>query len=278
MPDDQTVPPLDGAVITGVRLVDQITRPERRGFRSVSLPGHLLHVVTDGRVELRASGVREVFGPGESVWYYENETVNGRILDAPWTFYTVNFTAPALAPPSPGERVKPVGPLLIERMESLLQTWRDVTAAPTLRHLRIHALLLEVLLEVLPEQAHAHRVDEPTLLWWTIEEKLRADLSQPIDLRLLQRLSGRSQRSIIRACHLAVGTSPIKRIRQLRLSYARGLVQLSKLPMTDIALQVGYGRVQEFSRDYHKHLGVTPTEDRKTGPSYRQLELPDNAE
>ena len=95
------------------------------------------------------------------------------------------------------------------------------------------------------------------------------DLSQPIDLRFLQSLSRRSRHSIIRACHLAVGTAPMKRVKEIRLSYARGLVLYSRLPMTEIALGVGYSRTQELSRDYRKRYGVTPTEDRQAGPDYR---------
>jgi transcriptional regulator GlxA family with amidase domain len=35
-------------------------------------------------------------------------------------------------------------------------------------------------------------------------------------------------------------------------------------------MRVGYGRVQEFSRDYHRRFGVRPRDDRRAGPNYRQ--------
>ena len=106
-------------------------------------------------------------------------------------------------------------------------------------------------------------------LWWEIESKLREDLSQPIDLNYIQRMVKRSVRTIIRACYLSVGKPPMKRVKELRLSYARGLVVHSDLSMTEVAFRVGYGRVQEFSRDYRKAYGTTPSEDRKSGPDYR---------
>ena len=62
----------------------------------------------------------------------------------------------------------------------------------------------------------------------------------------------------------------MKRVKQLRLSQARGMLQFSQLSISEIAYDVGYERVQEFSRDYRKHFGCTPTEARREGPDYRK--------
>lgn len=248
-----------------VALVDRITRREAMSFQAVSLPGHLLHAVVSGRAEQTVNGVRQELRPGDAVWYYENEEVQGRVVEPPWTFYTVNFTAPTLSPPPFQERVKFLGPSLIRRMEALFDTWRDASAPPATRHVRVHAMLLDLLLQLLPESVQAFRMDSVTHLWWEVEAKVRADLARPIDMKFLERLSGRSQRTLVRACRLAVGESPMKRVKELRLSYARGLVQLSELTMSQIACRTGYGRVQEFSRDYHRQFGITPSEDRSRG-------------
>jgi len=276
MPQEELIGPLEGPVIQNVNLVDRLTRSERLPFRAVSGPGHTIHVVTSGRVEQKFCGMEQAFGPKTTVWYYENESGQGRILEAPWTFYTCNFTAPTLMPPPAQDRVRPASEEVVRRAESLFLAWRDTNGSPTVRHLRVHALLLEILLELLPESPQPLRVDSPTRLWWDIEAKLRADLSQPISMAILQKLGRRSQQRIVQACRLAVGVGPMKRIKQVRLSYARGLVQCSQLSMSEIAYRIGYGRVQEFSRDFRRHVGVTPTEDRQRGPQYRELELPDH--
>ena len=271
-------PAVQGAILQDVMLVDRITRTQRGPYRAVSLPGHLVHVVVSGQVEQRTGGVTERYGAGDSTWYYQNEPLRGRILDVPWTFYSVNFHAPTLPPPPFGGHVKRVGPETIARMEALLKTWRDRAAPAVLRHLRLHAQLLELLTDLVPKETQAHRIDAGTQLWWRIETMLRADLSRPIDLAYLRKLTHRSQRSIFQACHLATGLPPMRRVRQLRLSYARGLVQLSDLSFSEIAYRVGYRRVQELSRDYRKHFGITPTQDRRAGPSYRRIERPRNME
>jgi transcriptional regulator GlxA family with amidase domain len=47
------------------------------------------------------------------------------------------------------------------------------------------------------------------------------------------------------------------------MSLARGLVRHSELGIGEIARQVGYSRVHEFSRDYRKHFALAPTADRR---------------
>ncbi|MFG0264140.1 MAG: helix-turn-helix domain-containing protein [Rhodopirellula sp. JB055] len=262
-------PTMSGAIITEVALVDQVKRRERGAFRSESLPGHLIHVCTAGEVEQRSAGVSQRFGAGDAIWYHENEIVQGKVLQPPWKFFTVNFRAPSLLPPPLDQRVCSVSESTLERMDRLLSVWRDRNDSEVKRHLLVHAILLEVIADLLPAQTQGLRIDTPAQLWWEIVSELRTNLDGSIDLRLLERMSGRSQRSIARACRLATGMPPMKRVKQIRLSYARGLVQLSDLSMTEIAMRIGYPRVQEFSRDYHANYDVTPSADRKAGPDYR---------
>lgn len=274
MASQDQIAPLEGPILQGIRLVDQLTRRETLPFRASSGPGHTLHVVTSGRVEQFVNGVRQRIEPNTTVWYYEDEEVTGRIVEAPWTFLTIGFSAPTIMPPPSERRVGWASPDLLRRAETLLETWRAVDASALARHLRLHTLLLEILQEVLPESAQAYRADSATRLWWDLEAKLRADLSRPISMAILQKLARQSQAKIIASCWRAVGMAPMKRLKQVRLSYARGLVESSPLTMSEIAYRIGYSRVQEFSRDFHRHFGLTPTEAREQGPQYRELELP----
>ncbi len=266
-----SVPPaLNGAIVTAIRLVDEITRSKTGPFRAVSLPGHLIHVVTEGEVEQEAGGIVERFKAGDSVWYWENEPVSGHVVKAPWRFYTVSFSAPSLPPPPPNERVRPVSHRAVRWTRDLLLVWRNTQLPPVVRHIRLHALLLEVILELLSDAAREQCAEAEAGLWWKIEAALRADLSRPVNLRVLCELSHRGERSIFRACKKATGLSPMKRVKQIRLSHARGMLQFSRLSVSEIAYDVGYERVQEFSRDYRKHYDCTPTQARRAGPDYRR--------
>ena len=117
------------------------------------------------------------------------------------------------------------------------------------------------------------RFEQETALWWQVETDLRKDLRRPVNLRTMSESVNRSRATITRSCQFAVGMSPMKRLKQMRLSMARGLVQMSRLTISDIAERVGYVRVHELSRDYHKQFGVTPTEDREQYPRIYRREF-----
>ncbi len=264
------IPPIpEGPIIQHVVLVDWLQRTERATFRSTSLPGHLIQIMKSGRVRQESDGRAHTLAPGLAIWYHENESVTSEVLAAPWVYYTVNFIAPTLSPPAYDQRVKVVGSRTMHCFEKLLEAWCDTSAAVPIRHARVHARLLDLLVELLPLAGTPFRMDSDTQLWWDLEAKLRKDLGQPIDLDMMQRLTYKSLRTIIRACHSAVGMSPMRRIKVLRLSMARGLVLYSGLPFTEIAKRSGYRRLQEFSRDYRKAMGLTPTDDRAGGPDYQ---------
>ncbi len=271
MPDARNIPSVPGPIIEEVVLVDFLRFEERCEFQSASETGHLIHLITEGRTEQTSSGIVERCGRGDTVWYHENELTEGEIAEAPFSFFTVNFKASVLPPPLPEQRVRKTGKAALRCMEDLLETWRSTKLPPTLRHLRLHALLLELVLELLSEPALAHRVDRPTLIWWTIENRVRLDLGRPYDMETIARMAGCSRRTVVRACHRALGMPPMKRIKQLRLSYARSLVQHSTLRISEIAQRVGYERVHELSRDYRQHFEVTATGDRRAGPDYAKV-------
>ena len=58
-----------------------------------------------------------------AVWYHDNEAVTGRIVRAPWVFYTVNFLAPRLPPPPCEDRVWPVGVTAPDSLVSEVFPW-----------------------------------------------------------------------------------------------------------------------------------------------------------
>jgi transcriptional regulator GlxA family with amidase domain len=104
-----------------------------------------------------------------------------------------------------------------------------------------------------------------TRLWWELEAAVRKDLSRNVSLSDLERMSGKARATIARSCHAAVAMPPLRRVKHVRLSLARGLVHRSRLAIKEIAVRVGYERVHEFSRDYHRHFGRSPREDRRIG-------------
>jgi len=240
-------------------------------FKATSLPGHLIHIMLEGEVRQECNGREYHIRPGDVIWYHEDELVRGTVLKGPWIWYSVSFIARTLPPP-PFElrQLRPPLKDAVRPFEMMLAAWQDQSLAPSLRTLRVHAGLLEIL-SVLHPLAYPSRaenaardLDPRARLWWELETELRKRLDQTLDLREMEKLCGRSQATIARSCRFAVGLPPLKRMKQVRMSLARGLVQRSSLSMSDIAARIGYRRVHEFSRDYRKYHGAPPTSHRQT--------------
>ena len=268
MSDESIIAPAIGASpITNILLAKRIVRqaPDYI-FTATSLPGHLLHFVLKGRVRQSCNGRSYELEPGKVLWYHEDEWVEGEVLEAPWEFYSINFIAPMLVPPCEAARLSTPNALRTEQFfATAVEAWHDRTLSPMARSFRVHAALLgilEILLGV--AQSVNHEPAAPgNALWWEIETRVRQNLEQPLDLRQLEQWSHCSSATIARASQAAVGESPMRRIKRIRLSFAQGLVVRSQLTFSEIASRIGYPRVHEFSRDYKRWFGVTPTEERR---------------
>lgn len=261
-----TPPPVGGSPIQNVLLVGRIEkRVKGYTFQATSLPGHLLHLVLSGRVRQQCNGRAYELRPGAVMWYHEDEWVTGTAFEVPWVFYTVNFIAPCLPPPSFESRL--LFPRLAEvrpAFEALYRDWHDSSLPAPAREFRVQAALLRILAAL---QAHVRgdqhvRMDPRARLWWEIETRARQQLDQPVSLPLMEEWTGASAATIARSCRHAVGVPPMKRVKTIRMSLARGLVRSSELSMKEIAERLGYDRVHEFSRDYRKYHGLPATEDR----------------
>lgn len=260
------LPTIGASPIQGV-LYAAILEPRKKGesFEATSLPGHLLHLVISGRVHQECNGRGYTLKPGSVMWYHEDELVRGRVLESPWRFYTVNFIAPALPPPGFETRLFDNRACLRPFFKSLHDAWNDPRLPSAIREFKVHATLLQILTGLTTLSRQAVRMDPRARLWWELETQLRRDLAQPVDLKMMSRVTKRSQATIARSCFHAVGMPPLRRIKQIRMSLARGLVKHSGATITEVAERVGYPRVHEFSRDYRKHFKIPPTSDRARG-------------
>ncbi len=260
----KTPTPVGGSPVQNVLLVARLG-PRQTGFTftASSLPGHLIQFVISGRVRQRCNGREYLLTPGTTIWYHEDEWVTGTVLQGPWLFYTVNFIAPCLPPPRFEARLfHPPCAATRQRFETLLRAWNDSRGPASSREFRVQAALLEILARLNRPAEQSVRMDPRARLWWEIETHLRQNLDRPLSMKTMQQWAHRSPATIARSCEYAVGVSPVRRLREVRMSLARGLVRNSDLTMKEIAERVGYARLHEFSRYYRKYHGVPPTEDR----------------
>jgi len=265
---------IEGLSIERVLYVQRMERSEGFTYEGYACPGHRLNVTERGRVRVECSGQTYRLGRGEALWYYELEQARLAVLEAPWVFYTITFVAPSLPPPNAIHRQIRLPRIeLLGQFKLLLEQWRDTFVSPIVRTLRVQGTLSSILSElVTPSQQDIH-FDKETSAWWQVEAELRKDLRRTIDMQLMCQIARCSPATITRSCRRAVGVSPLRRLKQIRLAMAHGLVILSNLTISEIADRVGYARVHELSRDYHKHFGLTPTENRQQYPQVYEREF-----
>lgn len=256
------MPPIGISPVERIELVALYRREKGFRFETHNPSGHTLQLTAGGSAYNECSGREYVVKRGTLLWAHDSELVRGHVVHPPWVFYSVNFIAPTFPPPEFEARSCAVGQDILDKFKALHAVWNDVAVPVGLRTLRTHAALLDLLANLTPTPQHQIHVNPKARLWWDLETELRRDLRRPISLALMTQLTGCSQATIARSCQAAVGMPPLKRLKLLRMSMARGLVWSSDLSMTRIAERVGYARVHEFSRDFRKQFGRSPSYDR----------------
>jgi AraC-like DNA-binding protein len=266
---DGVVPePITLPVVEGISGVWKFSRAPGGYHRARSLPGHLLHLVLEGAYRLRTNGREYDVRPRDAIYYHETEEVEwlgnaGRV-----SFYSVGFLAPGL-PPLPVER------RVFPSTARLRAGFEDLHAASLLprdarRALGIHSALLRIVLEIdwwrRPAPADP---PESAALWWRLERWLREKRRFRSTLDELAAQAGCSRASVVRACRDATGESPMRRLRQVRMAEAQGLLRFSTLNVGQVADYLGYGRIHEFSREYRSCCGHPPSAARRRGGSGR---------
>lgn len=256
-----------------VVLVDKLHLPKLgHCFTAMSLPGHLVHLVLSGSVTQSCNGREYTLEAGDIIWYFENEWVQGTVVEAPLVFYTINFIASTLTPPLETRRVfKGKFNQAQSIFKTLYDQWNTDIEDPFFRNLCIHEKMHSLLVFLYNEGGFTYRAGSQSLLWWRIENQFRGDITQVVSLDDLASRFHVSASTILRACKEAVGLSPIRRLKQIRLGMACGLLQYSDHRISEIAQLVGYRRIHEFSRDFKKAHQVSPREWRRTHPNDRKI-------
>ncbi|CAM3670033.1 GlxA family transcriptional regulator [Bordetella sputigena] len=85
-------------------------------------------------------------------------------------------------------------------------------------------------------------------------------IDDPPSLDAIARYVGVGRRQLERAFQQALGVSPMVFQRNLRLQYSRWLLENSRLPVTQVALDCGFADGAHFSREFRGRFGMTPRE------------------
>lgn len=247
--------------VAGITGVWKFTRAPGGCHRASSIPGHLLHLLVAGAYRLRTNGREYDVKTRDVIYYHETEEVEWLGNRETVAFYSVGFMAPSLEPLPPKRRVFPSNARIRSAFEDLYAA--SLAAHDEKRSLKLHGALLRILAELdwPAKNTTVGEAFEPSL-WWEAERRVRERRCFRMTLAELAAELHCSRATVVRACREAVGTSPMRRLRDLRMAEALGLLHYSTLNISQIAEYLGYERVHEFSREFRRCCGRPPTKER----------------
>jgi AraC-like DNA-binding protein len=256
--------PLGPPIVENIAGVWEFRLPVKLRNRWASLPGHVIHLVTAGNYRLSIENHFYEIGPGDVVWFQEAEDTEWWCGEKETVFYSVHFMAGKLTPPPLDQRRV----ASTSRLREAYRKLHDASHMPVgpARDCRLYAELLVIIGELLRDESVGSQ--RPVSLWEKIERRVRKEKRFDARMPDLEALSGASASSIARDCRAVTGASPMRRIREIRVEEAKGLLLHSSMNVTEIAASLNYGRIHEFSREFSNVQGVSPTAYRKSRPTF----------
>jgi len=121
-------------------------------------------------------------------------------------------------------------------------------------------ILLETLLTT-PEPA-----SEAETMIHDVVAKLRENLAAPFDMDKLAAGQGVSVPTFRRRWLAVMKTPPARYLQELRMQEASRMLVETRLPVKQIARDVGYDDEFHFSRRFRSHAGMAPSDYRRTFP------------
>jgi AraC-like DNA-binding protein len=235
------------------------TREAHHQIRAMSPRGHTVHFVETGGYELSSAGSVYEIEAGDIIYYEGLGAHTWRGDERKVSFYSINFLPIDLKVPSLEYRVlsnsEVCAPWFAEVHERFSRSPSPENRAAAI--VSLHRILAFVFSRI---PAGASAVERG--LWPELEDIVRERRLFKLKVEELAALSGYCVSTIFRACERSTGLSPHRRLREMRMEEAKGLLLHSSLSIGEISAELGYPRIHEFSREFAGRLGATPTEFR----------------
>jgi AraC-like DNA-binding protein len=166
------------------------------------------------------------------------------------------------APPEPGLSINQVSYDMIDAIARLLTLINRPDDAPVLAPLIEREILWRVLTGPAgPAVRQIGLRDSSMSHIGRAIRHLRSNAFEPIRIEDLAKLSGMGVSSFHRQFRTVTAMSPIQYQKRIRLQEARLRLFLHPTDIAAIAHSVGYGSASQFSREYRREFGVTPSSD-----------------
>ncbi|MGW4533052.1 AraC family transcriptional regulator [Nocardia sp. NPDC004340] len=259
-----------------------IASVDRSGPPSMEMSGTVLAVLAQGVKRLAAGDQVHEYSPGSYFVASIDLPVTGHFVDARPDCPALGFAleldpatiADLLLDAAPAEPVRPraaavpglaVGTLTPELLDASLRLLR-LLDHPRDRDALVPLIKREILWRLLSgEQGAAVRqLGLPNSGLHHIARAvrwIRDNYDEPFQVADLARRSGMSPSAFYRNFQTVTAQSPIQFQKRIRLQQARLLLAAEPNAVTAIAHRVGYDSPSQFSREYRRLFGITPSQD-----------------
>jgi AraC-like DNA-binding protein len=262
----QAAQPIDGL---------QVLRQHLRSSFEASLYEPVLCLILQGGKQVAIGGQTLSFGPGECLLVSHDLPVWSRITEAPYLALVFNIdiatvrelydkvTESALdSERARAAQTHQADPALLDALRRYLTLADSPTDAKVLGPLtskEIHYRLLVapfggMLRSLIRHDSNASAIARAI-------GQIRDDIRSPIAIPDLARRVGMSSSSFHKHFKTITSTTPLQYQKEIRLLEARRLLTTGGASVTAAAFDVGYESLSQFSREYARKFGVSPSRD-----------------
>jgi AraC-like DNA-binding protein len=262
----RAVQPMDGLVLL---------RQDSPSSSEASLYEPVLCLILHGRKQVSIGSQTLSFGPGECLLVSHDLPVRSRITKAPYLALVFEVDVAAIrklydevaVAALDGERARAaethradLGLLdALRRYLALADAPADAKVLGPLVSKEIHYRLLVapfggMLRSLIRHDSNASAIARAI-------GHIRGDIRSPIAIPDLARRVGMSASSFHKHFKAITSTTPLQYQKELRLIEARRLLKAGGVSVTTAAFDVGYESPSQFSREYARKFGVSPSRD-----------------
>lgn len=232
------------------------------------------YFLLEGSFSITIDGIAYTARPGD--WFFIPAGVMHRYSNFPetpmkkyWMHFDIYPSVNLLAPLQVAHRVNAAG---CTRVTELFEEFGVLHNSTDLcDRLRVKAIILNLLAE------YIRLADRNTqVVWEERDEDMRNVLSyiqenfrRNLTTGELAAVCHMHPTHFIRAFKLKMAQTPHQYIADLRMEYARQLLDRSDWSLVEVAENAGFYDLAHFSRSFKRHFAMTPTQYRKTLPDSR---------
>jgi len=157
----------------------------------------------------------------------------------------------------------PMSDDMIESVSRLIKALHDPYTAKIMGQSRVREVIFEALQSPQGDALRALVLNQGRFsLIVNSLKQLHQQLDQEVRVEQLAEDANMSVSSFHHHFKNIAGSSPLQYLKRLRLLKAQMLLNQGHLNVSQIALEVGYKSVHQFSRDYKRYFGSPPTKDK----------------